>query len=154
MLLALAARSPDDDDLLVAFRDFMFRWQSDLQAGSVNCEWSIDVEGDMLCVAPHATLQVLRVAQEGLTNVAKHANASRVELSLWSRDGRVGLRIADDGVGIPAGMSPGGRGTRNMRERALQLAGTLAIEPGEPRGTVVTMNLPLAPLPPRSAPQA
>lgn len=85
MLLALEARSPDDDDLLVAFRDFMFRWQFELQAGSVNCEWSIDVEGDMLRMAPHATLQVLRVAQESLTNVAKHANASRVELSLWSR---------------------------------------------------------------------
>lgn len=143
MRLALEALSPDVDDLLTAFGDFMFRWQAELQAVSVRCDWSIDVAGDTLRMAPHATLQVLRVAQEGLTNVAKHANASRVELSLSERDGQVRLRIADDGVGNFAGTSSGGRGLRNMLERARQLAGTLTIEQGDVRGTVVTLSLPL-----------
>ncbi len=142
MRLALEALSPDDHDLLTAFGDFMFRWEAELQAVSVRCEWAMDVPGDTLQMAPHTTLQVLRVAQEALTNVAKHAGASRVELSLSARDGRVRLRIVDDGIGIAAATGSAGRGLRNMNTRAHQFGGTLVVERGQERGTVVTLDLP------------
>lgn len=142
MRLALEALSPDDHDLLTAFGDFMFRWQAELQAASVRCEWSMDIFGDTLEMSPHSTLQVLRVAQEALTNVARHAGASRVELSLSASDVRICLRIIDDGVGIPAATASTGRGLHNMRTRARQLGGTLVVERGQEGGTVVTLDLP------------
>jgi len=142
MRLALEALSPDDQDLITAFGDFMFRWQTELRAASVHCEWVVDVPGDALPMAPHATLQVLRVAQEALTNVAKHAGARRVDLALTAHAGRIELRIADDGVGIRSATGATGHGLDNMHARAQQLAAMLVIERRPVRGTVVTLTLP------------
>lgn len=146
MRLALEALAPTDHDLLTAFGDFMFRWRVELQAASVRCDWMADVTGDTLALAPHTTLQVLRVAQEALTNVAKHAGATRVVLQLAERDGVVSLRIADDGVGIGAATASG-RGLRNMHARAQQLGATLDVARGETGGTVVTLCLARAAVP-------
>lgn len=143
MRLALEALAPDDHDLQVAFGDFMFRWGAELKAIAVQCAWSMELPGDSLQLGPHATLQVLRTAQEALTNVAKHAAARQVELSLVVRDRRLVLRIADDGVGLRHSPESGGRGLRNMAARAQQLGGTLRVEPGPGRGTVVTLALEL-----------
>ncbi|MBP1204574.1 signal transduction histidine kinase [Duganella sp. 1411] len=143
MRLALEALAPDDHDLQVAFGDFMFRWGAELKAIDVQCAWTVELPDDALQLGPHATLQVLRTAQEALTNVAKHAGARRVELSLVVRDGRLVLRVADDGVGLAHNPGSGGRGMRNMAARAQQLGGTLRIEPGARLGTVVTLALDL-----------
>ncbi len=143
MRLALDALAPDDHDLLTAFGDFMFRWQAELQAAGMRCDWTMDVDADDLPLPPHATLQVLRVAQEALTNVAKHSRASRVELSLSEREGQLALRIRDDGVGVAPGTASSGRGLGNMRARAEQLGGTLAVAADPIAGTMVTLTVPL-----------
>ena len=67
-----------------------------------------------------------RIAQEGLTNVARHAGASRVELALTREPGGVLLRIADDGRGL-AGAAEGA-GIRGMRERAILIGAHLSLE--------------------------
>ncbi|MET3135047.1 signal transduction histidine kinase [Oxalobacteraceae bacterium GrIS 1.11] len=144
MRLALEALAPDDHDLRIAFGDFMFRWGAELQVIAVHCAWTVELPDDTVQLGPHTTLQVLRTAQEALTNVAKHAHARRVELSLVVRDGRLVLRIADDGVGLPPTPAASGRGLRNMVARAHQLGGTVSIEPGPERGAVVTLTLELA----------
>jgi signal transduction histidine kinase len=143
MRLALEALAPDDHDLQVAFTDFMFRWEAELQAIAVRCTWTVELPEQTPQLGPHATLQLLRMAQEALTNVAKHAGAHAVELSLGVRDGRLILRIADDGVGIGAATPSTGRGLRNMAARAQQLGATLDVAPGRERGTVVTLALEL-----------
>lgn len=143
MRLALDALAPDDHDLLTAFGDFMFRWQAELEAAGVRCVWNIEVPEDHLHLPPHTTLQLLRVAQEALTNVAKHSRATRVDLSLRHRDGRVSLRIHDNGIGAAAGRSGAGRGLHNMRARALQLGGRLEIDQADGRGTAVLLTVPL-----------
>ncbi|WP_307616302.1 ATP-binding protein [Variovorax boronicumulans] len=56
-------------------------------------------------VPPHTTLQILRIAQEALTNVVKHARARQVELRLQRANGLLRLEIQDDGLG--AGLAPG-----------------------------------------------
>lgn len=144
MRLALDALAPDDHDLLTAFGDFMFRWQSELEAAGVRCVWSIEVAEEHLHLPPHTTLQLLRVAQEALTNVAKHARATRVELSLQHADGHLRLRIEDNGIGAAAGRRGGGRGLHNMQARATQLGGVLAIDQAEGRGTAVSLAVPVA----------
>jgi signal transduction histidine kinase len=141
MRLALDALAPDDSDLLITFGDFMFRWESELDAVGVRCIWDIDVAGDELSLPPHATLQVLRVAQEALTNVAKHSQATRVDLALRYLDGNLTLAIRDNGIGLPAARSSAGRGMHNMRARTAQLGGTLVVDQADGRGTRVVLSL-------------
>ncbi|HET6508108.1 MAG TPA: GAF domain-containing sensor histidine kinase [Baekduia sp.] len=86
--------------------------------------------------APELETAVYRVAQEALTNVAKHAHASRVSVRLASDDGELVLTIADDGNGFdPTAPSPG-FGVAGMRERVGLVGGTLQIEPS-PDGTIL-----------------
>ena len=95
--------------------------------------------------APEAEGDVLRIAQEALNNALRHANARRIELRYESRDHRIVVTVADDGVGFdPA--APGVRSRRlgltSMEERARALGGALAVvsRPGE--GTTVTLEVP------------
>ncbi len=74
-------------------------------------------------------LVIYRVAQEALTNVARHSGSDTAELSLHALDDRVVLTIADAGVGLPDGSSPGS-GIRGMRERAALIGATLEITSG------------------------
>jgi signal transduction histidine kinase len=87
-----------------------------------------------------------RVAQEALTNVARHARATHVRVALTLDPGAVHLEVADNGQGFdpsprPRG-SPGGRGLVGMRERVELLGGTLRIATQPGGGTTITVDLP------------
>jgi two-component system sensor histidine kinase UhpB len=87
-------------------------------------------------------LVVYRVAQEALTNVARHAHATRVELRLERAGGGTVLTIRDDGVGLAPGALPSTHGVRGMRERALLLGAHLQISSERGRGTEITLAIP------------
>jgi two-component system sensor histidine kinase UhpB len=94
-------------------------------------------------LSDEAELAVYRVAQESLTNVARHANATRVELALEPGAHSVVLRVADDGRGMPETQSVNGHGgVRGMRERALLVGGALAIKRGRDGGVEVRLEVP------------
>ncbi|MET9346302.1 HAMP domain-containing sensor histidine kinase [Streptomyces termitum] len=104
---------------------------------------------------PATELVVYRVAQEGLTNAARHADAAHVELRLGpAPGGGTRLLVRDDGRGT-AGAAEGA-GIGGMRERALLVGADLRIGPGEEGGTEVRLDLPAypetGPVPPPSAP--
>ncbi|MET7402407.1 sensor histidine kinase [Dactylosporangium sp. NPDC005572] len=103
----------------------------------------LDVAIDSLPALPAAVeVAAFRIAHEALTNVARHAGATSVRLSVAVEDAALCLRVGDDGVGLPAGTRPG-VGTLSMRERAEELGGTLDIGPATGGGTAVTARLPL-----------
>ena len=87
-----------------------------------------------------AELVLYRIAQEGLTNVARHADATRVELALTRQPNGVLLRIADDGRG--RGGAAEGAGIRGMRERAILIGAALQIEARSGGGTDVRLLVP------------
>jgi signal transduction histidine kinase len=91
---------------------------------------------------------VLRIGQEALTNIAKHAHASRVEIAFEVEDHLLRLRIRDDGVGFePAsvpGASDGHYGLTGMAERAKRIGGRVVVTSGAGRGTAITVEIPLA----------
>lgn len=97
----------------------------------------------------HPALEValLRVTQEALANVRKHAQARRVNLTLSYLDDLVLLDIQDDGVGLQSGAPSmtGGFGLRSIRERVEALGGYCAIESERGVGTTVAVSLPVAP---------
>jgi two-component system sensor histidine kinase UhpB len=92
---------------------------------------------------PDTELAVYRIAQESLTNVARHADASRVTIELESRHDGVVLRVVDDGRGFDGPPEEHG-GLRSMRERALLVEGALAIEDRVGGGVEVRLEVPAA----------
>jgi signal transduction histidine kinase len=88
---------------------------------------------------------LFRVAQEALNNVAKHAKASRVGLTLSYMDDVVLLDVRDDGIGFEPGVTGGGFGLSSMRQRLLRVAGSLAIESSPGEGTAVNASVPALP---------
>lgn len=91
-------------------------------------------------LSPDAELVVYRVAQEALTNVARHAHATTVQLSLSRQGDGVALLVADNGVGM--GNAPEGAGLRGMRERASLVGGRLTVGPRVGGGTQVRLLVP------------
>jgi two-component system sensor histidine kinase UhpB len=94
-------------------------------------------------LAPEVELAVYRIAQESLTNVARHAEASRVTISLEAGRESVVLRVVDDGRGFAAAPVEHG-GLRSMRERALLVGGALAIKAASEGGAEVRVEVPAA----------
>ncbi len=78
---------------------------------------------------------------EVLSNVARHAGASAVEIVIVAEDGTLLLSVADNGVGLPAGRTAG-NGLRNIAARAESLAGTFSITSRKPAGTLVEWRVP------------
>lgn len=85
-------------------------------------------------------LVLYRVAQESLTNVARHAGATRIKLSLVREGADVVLRIADDGRGV--GPAHEGAGIRGMRERALLIGAHLEVGDAPRAGAQITLRIP------------
>ena len=88
-----------------------------------------------------AQLALYRIAQESLTNVLRHAKATRVTVLAEEVDGAYRLTVTDDGVGVPTSSS-GGRGLLGMHERAELLGGTLEAGPRESGGFEVRATIP------------
>lgn len=88
-------------------------------------------------------LVIYRVAQEALTNAARHANADTVELALSRRSDTVVLRVADNGGGVGDDAVGEGAGIRGMRERALLVNGQLTVAQPASGGTEVCLTVPL-----------
>jgi two-component system, NarL family, sensor histidine kinase UhpB len=97
------------------------------------------IDADLPELAPEEELVVYRVAQEGLTNVARHAEAQRAWITLGCGDEDVALEVRDDGRGFDP-RDAAGAGLRGMRERALLIGALLAVESG-PDGTAVRLTL-------------
>jgi two-component system sensor histidine kinase UhpB len=94
-------------------------------------------------LTPEAELVVYRVAQEALTNVARHSGVGIARLELAHRDDMLTLTVSDSGHGLPRGHRPG-TGIRGMSERAALIGATLTIENSNPRGGVrVRLEVPL-----------
>jgi two-component system sensor histidine kinase UhpB len=92
---------------------------------------------------PEQDLAIYRVAQESLTNAARHARAETVELELSNGDGVVVLQVRDDGRGIaPSEATGGGTGLAGMRERAMLVGGRLTVTAAPEGGTEVRFEVP------------
>ena len=102
---------------------------------------SVEAPEDLPIFPAAVEVAVFRIAQEALTNVARHAQARRCVVRL-AVDEDVALEIVDDGVGIP-NERDAGVGLSSMRERAGELGGSCVIEPASTGGTRVLVRLPL-----------
>ncbi|MFC9284385.1 HAMP domain-containing sensor histidine kinase [Streptomyces collinus] len=99
-------------------------------------------DAELPALDPETELVLYRVAQESLTNAARHADAHRVAVAVRRLEDGVELSVTDDGHGITAPRE--GAGIRGMRERALLIGGSLEITPAAPTGTRITLAAPVS----------
>lgn len=110
----------------------------------IECELSSD--DDNLSLGPDADAAIYRIVQEAMTNVARHSNATRMEIRLRSRPGDLLVDLRDDGRGITAGeiADRSSLGILGMRERARGIGATLEVEGIPGSGTIISLRVPIA----------
>jgi len=145
--LVIDSLEPDDESLLVALANLRYRMEPRLAAAGIALEWQVQRPAGQL---PRGTvLQVLRIVQEAVANVLKHARASLLRVCVRAEAGGLVLEVQDDGRGIggaQAAAHRAGRGLDNMGKRAAQLGGSLDVS-STAAGTLVTLRVPSAPTP-------
>jgi two-component system, NarL family, sensor histidine kinase UhpB len=132
------------DDLgLVAASEWLV--QNFTKRTGVACDLDIG-EGDLDLPDPYSTA-VFRVLQESLTNIARHAQATEVSVSLVRDDAGITLAIEDDGVGFAPSSQrkPNSFGLLGLRERAQLLGGEISIDSAPGKGTRVRLRIPVEP---------
>jgi signal transduction histidine kinase len=103
-------------------------------------ELELGVDGDDL--DPELQTAIYRLVQEALTNVARHARATRVDVGVVREGDEIRIRVADDGAGFDAHRPTEGFGLAGMHERARAMGGTLAVGPGPAGGTMIAVRVP------------
>jgi len=145
LALELRPTALDDLGLYSALRHYADQW-------SGRYDIPVDVHSNGLeqqRLPPAIETALYRIVQEGLTNVARHAHATRASVIVEQRNGIVQLILEDDGRGFPveavmnAPLSQGRLGLLGMRERAMLLGGTLDIESVPDRGTTLFIRVPV-----------
>ncbi|CAN5591004.1 hypothetical protein BH24ACT22_BH24ACT22_01790 [soil metagenome] len=152
LVWALRPESLDNASLPEALAQLTTRW-----ADSAGVEASANVTGTPRRIPADAEVTLVRVTQEALANVLKHAAASRVVVTLSYMSDLVALDVIDDGSGFdpehkPSDTPEGGYGLRTMRERIEQLGGSLTIQSAPGEGTTLASELPLTALNQNSTP--
>jgi two-component system, NarL family, sensor histidine kinase UhpB len=101
-----------------------------------------EIAADLPPLAPEHDLAIYRTAQESLTNVARHADATAVVVALSRHDGGAALSVRDDGRGVREAALHDAGGVGGMRERAMLVGGRLEIRRSELGGTEVRLEVP------------
>ncbi len=108
---------------------------------------AINIGGTYRSLAPEVEDEVLRIAQEALTNTARHAQATQVSVDLRYHSTRLTLTITDDGRGFETTdnslAAKGHFGLQGMRERAAQINAQLTVESEPGKGTIITLDTPV-----------
>jgi signal transduction histidine kinase len=107
----------------------------------------LTLPGDLVAIPRQTGAAVYRITREALTNIVRHAHASKASVRVDHHDGLVEVAVRDDGVGIGNGGgrdSGNGHGIVGMRERAEALGGSLSAGPASEGGFLVTATLPVS----------
>lgn len=147
LVWALRPESLDRHTLSEALEDLAESWSKE-----TGIEAQSNTTGTPRKLLPEAEAALLRIAQEALSNIRKHANATRTMLTLSYMDDQVVLDVSDDGVGFdPAApkrkihpQDAGGFGLVAIRERIEQLGGQLLVESILGKGTTLAAGLPVS----------
>jgi signal transduction histidine kinase len=135
---------PTDGDLVSVLATLRFRLAKRLELAGIKLEWDMDDLPVLTWLGPPQALQLMRIVQEVLTNVLKHAAASQMRISAHRSGSYVEVCIADNGRGFDVGSISTGRGLRHVSQRAASLQGSVLIDSRPEGGTTVRLLLPIA----------
>ena len=123
--------------LIEAIEELAARWSAE---NSVQVKMA--VTGIPRSLTPSAETALLRISQEAMHNIIKHAQAKNVNMTFSFMEDIFVMDIADDGLGFDPSKSSDGFGLKTMRDRAEELSGTLTIESERGAGTVIAVSIP------------
>jgi signal transduction histidine kinase len=129
----------EPDGLVTALRSLVTTTGA-IRHARIDFESNDDVELKDADVAVH----LYRIAQEALSNAMRHANASRVTVSVTRDNGALHIAVSDDGVGSATQARPDGMGWRTMRYRAKLIGATIKVETRPAGGTTIRCTLPMS----------
>ncbi len=106
---------------------------------------SLKAGGRSLMMEKNRAAAVFRIFQEALTNVARHAQATSVNIALRARGGKLHMKVADNGIGIEESrvVAASSYGIMGIRERAQSLGGQVKIHGHQGKGTTLELEIPL-----------
>jgi signal transduction histidine kinase len=141
--LTIDSLESTENELLPALGNFRYRIDARLRAVGIALDWEVSDLPDLSYLSPRNLLHILRILQEAIANVLKHAQAThvRVEVGSLAERRRIFIRLTDNGRGHAASAGEG-RGLGNMRRRASELGGHLSVSSTQ-EGTVVELLLPI-----------
>ncbi len=142
-ILGLRTSITLEQDLLCTLREYLRKFQ---QHSGITTELVVESE-TRITLTPAAEVQLIRIIQEALTNVRKHARATRACVRVRTQDGWAEVSISDDGRGFDLELSAardGHFGLQTMKERAESVGGTFEVVTAPGKGTTVQVRLPLA----------
>jgi signal transduction histidine kinase len=137
-----SSQQPGNQSLAERIATLRHRLTGMCESLGITCRWQMS--GLDQCHLPASqSLDLMRILREGLTNVLKHSQASRVEIELGYDDGALRLMIRDDGRGFDTTAldRSHGAGMRSMASRAKRLGGSFAIE-STPGATMLSVHIP------------
>lgn len=136
-VMALSPRKPEGADLLDSLRIL-----SDRLLAGTGIQVELAQSGTPRPLGPRTEEELLRMAQEALTNALRHGKARWVRVTIQHGSRQVRLRIEDDGQGFDPSRGASGYGLRSIRETLRQLRGHIDIDSGPGLGTRITITLP------------
>jgi signal transduction histidine kinase len=135
---------PLDGDLTSVLATLRFRLGKRLELAGIALEWDMQDLPALSWLGPPQALQLMRIVQEVLTNVLKHARATRMQISARCSGLFIEVCVTDNGCGFDAATTPTGRGLRHLAQRAASLNGSVIVESRPGSGTTVRLLLPIA----------
>lgn len=142
--LVIDSLEPVGHDLVSLLATMRYRLGKRLQAGGLTLEWDVQDLPSLEWLEPPDALHVLRILQEALSNVLKHARAIKVRMVTRFHGSYVEIRVEDDGLGFDVDNAQPGRGLRSQQRRAARLGGTLHIDASPGGGTRLSLRLPVS----------
>ena len=152
--LVIDSLEPVGHDLVSLLATMRYRLGKRLQSGGLMLEWDVQDLPPLEWLEPPDALHVLRLMQEALSNVLKHARASRVRMVTRHHGSYVEIRVEDDGDGFDIDNAQRGRGLKSQQRRAQRLGGHVRIDTSPGHGTRLSLRLPVVRKedPPKQAP--
>lgn len=141
--LVIDSLEPIDHDLVTLLAALRHRLGRRLESAGLVLDWQVEDVPPLPWLNPPDALQILRVVQEALTNILKHAQAHRIGIQVHQQGESIHVVIADDGVGFDPAHVTWGRGLRHLSQRAARLGSTVEVHSEPGRGTQVSLVLPL-----------
>ena len=118
------------------------RLQPIVESANMKLHWNVDVEVETPGLSIQQRMHIVRIIQECVTNVIKHANASAISIAKKVNDDYITIAVSDNGRGlnVKSDRCDAGNGLVNMRQRAAEIGGTFSLESGA-RGTTATLKI-------------
>jgi signal transduction histidine kinase len=145
--LAVDSLEPLEGELPLLLASFRYRMEPELTAAGIGLNWQVQECPPLQWLDATGSLHILRILQEGISNIISHANASLITVACHAEDygglSGIAILISDNGTGLPSRDGLSGKGISIMQSRAQSLGAEFSYERNDPGGTLLALWLPI-----------